>query len=75
MMTKDLLLSILAMDAYNQGAGSGINHGETQIGLSATLLELSGRCVSMAARLNDKTTLQKIGGVPLSPDRLIPRPL
>lgn len=29
---KDLLLSILAMDAYNQGYGKGLNHGETQIG-------------------------------------------
>ena len=34
-ISKDLYLAILAMDAYNQGYGVGINHGKTQIG-SAT---------------------------------------
>ncbi len=34
-ISKDLYLAILAVDAYNQGYGVGINHGKTQIG-SAT---------------------------------------
>jgi len=33
-VSKDLLLSILAMDAYNQGYGRGVEHGETSIGLA-----------------------------------------
>lgn len=35
-ISKDLLLSILAMDSYNQGYGQGVNHGKSKIG-SATL--------------------------------------
>lgn len=35
-ISKDLLLAILSMDAYNQGYGEGIEHGETLIG-SASL--------------------------------------
>lgn len=35
-ISKDLLLSILAMDSYNQGYGRGLQHDETQIG-SATV--------------------------------------
>ena len=34
-ISKDLFLSILAMDSYNQGYNSGVEHGVTQIG-SAT---------------------------------------
>lgn len=37
-ISKDLLLSILAMDSYNQGYGRGLEHDETQIG-SANVLE------------------------------------
>ena len=35
-ISKDLLLSILAMDAYNQGYGKGYDHGKSKIG-SATV--------------------------------------
>lgn len=37
MMTdsKDLLLAILSMDAYNQGYGKGLDHGKTQIGIAS----------------------------------------
>ncbi|MEO9457480.1 MAG: hypothetical protein ABJE63_11595 [Lentilitoribacter sp.] len=31
-ISKDLLLSILAMDAYNQGYGKGYDHGKSKIG-------------------------------------------
>ena len=31
---KDLLLTILAMDAYNQGYNSGIQHGKSTIGIA-----------------------------------------
>ena len=32
MTSRDLLLAILSMDAYNQGYAQGIEHGSTQIG-------------------------------------------
>ena len=35
-ISKDLLLSILAMDTYNQGYGKGYDHGKSNIG-SATV--------------------------------------
>ncbi len=38
-VSKDLMLAILSLDAYNQGYGKGINHGKTQIG-SATVNEV-----------------------------------
>ncbi|MCP4080643.1 MAG: hypothetical protein GY743_10375, partial [Planctomycetaceae bacterium] len=31
-ISKELLLSILAMDSYNQGYDAGIEHGKSQIG-------------------------------------------
>jgi hypothetical protein len=31
-VSKELLLAILSMDAYNQGYGAGLQHGQTQIG-------------------------------------------
>lgn len=31
-ISKELMLAILSMDAYNQGYGKGLNHGKTQIG-------------------------------------------
>jgi len=34
-ISKELMLAILSMDAYNQGYGKGIDHGKTKIG-SAT---------------------------------------
>lgn len=36
-ISKELMLAILSMDAYNQGYGKGIDHGKTKIG-SATFL-------------------------------------
>ena len=31
-ISKDLFLSILAMDSYNQGYDSGVQHGKSQVG-------------------------------------------
>lgn len=31
-ISNDLLLSILAMDSYNQGYGHGYDHGKSRIG-------------------------------------------
>lgn len=33
-ISKDLMLSILAMDSYKQGYGKGLDHGATQIGVA-----------------------------------------
>ena len=33
-ISKELMLAILSMDAYNQGYGKGIDHGKTQIGFA-----------------------------------------
>lgn len=38
-ISKDLYLAILSMDAYNQGYGVGINHGQTQVGNAVKISE------------------------------------
>ena len=40
--SRDLLLSILAMDAYNQDYLAGVEHGKTQIGTATFVSDSSG---------------------------------
>ena len=43
-ISKDLLLAILSMDAYNQGYSPGLVHGKSQIGTAT----ISNRSSSLA---------------------------